>query len=90
VPGAPAPFTDTWAPAQYVYGSSGGAGPVRSPGSGTGIVTSASGDAALNPQTQSTFDGTLHLKLAGTIILALVGVFILQAMGFRFVVAVGG
>jgi hypothetical protein len=87
VPGAPAHWIDTWAPAQFVYGSSGGTGPVRSPGSGTGV---ASGDTALNPQTQSTFDGTLHLKLAGTIILALVGVFILQAMGFRFVVAVGG
>jgi hypothetical protein len=44
----------------------------------------------MGDNTQSTFDTTLHVKLAGTVILALIGVFVLQAMGFRFVVAVGG
>jgi hypothetical protein len=36
----------------------------------------------------TTFDGTLHYKLASTIVLALVIVFGLQLAGFRFVGAV--
>ena len=80
MPGASSPFLDTWAPAQYVYGSAGASGPVRSPGDGTVTVN----------QTQTSFDTTLNVKIAGTVILALIGVFVLQAMGFRFVVAVGG
>jgi hypothetical protein len=83
VPGAASPFIDAWAPAQYVYGSSGGPGPIRSPD------PNAAQGLTMN-NTQATYDGTLHLKLAGTVLLALVGVFVLQAMGFRFVVAVGG
>jgi hypothetical protein len=81
VPGGSSPWIDTWAPAQFVYGSSGGPGPVRSPDDGTVSVDMNNG---------TTFDTTLHVKLAGTVILALIGVFVLQAMGFRFVVAVGG
>lgn len=60
-----------------MYGSSGGAGPVRSPGE------------TMNGQSQSTYDATLHYKLAGVIIGALVLVFTLQQLGFRFVVAAG-
>ena len=74
MPGASSPFLDTWAPAQYVAGTTGGSGPIRSP------VMNA---------TAQTYDTTLHWKLAGTVILALVGVFVLQALGFRFVVAAG-
>jgi hypothetical protein len=36
----------------------------------------------------TTYDGTLHYKLAGTIVLALLIVFGLQLAGFRFVGAV--
>ena len=79
MPGIPHPFLDTWAPAQYVFGTSGGAGPVRSP---------SEEDLTVNSQSSS-FDTTLHFKLAGTIALALVTVFVLQMMGFRFVVAAG-
>lgn len=79
MPGAPAPFLDTWAPAQYVFGSSGGAGPARSP----------QRDDQMNGSASQTYDQALHWKLAGTIILALVTVFVLQQLGFRFVVAAG-
>lgn len=84
MPGAPSPFIDTWAPAQFVYGSSGGAGPVRSPDAQVAISVNGSNS------TQPVFDTQLNVKVAGTVILALIGVFVLQAMGFRFVVAVGG
>lgn len=76
MPGAPHPILDTWAPAQYVFGSSGGGGPSRSP------------EAAMTA-TDQTYDTQLHWKLAGTIVLALVAVFVLQQLGFRFVVAAG-
>lgn len=80
MPSYSAPFLDTWAPAQYVYGSSGGAGPVRSPDSGTGLA------AAVNTNADSsTYDANLAYKLAGTIVLALVVIFVLQGSGFRFV-----
>jgi hypothetical protein len=79
VPGAPSPFLDTWAPAQYVYGGSGGSGPVRSPD--TPIVAAAVNTTA----TDQTYDATITYKLAGTIILALVVIFVLQGSGFRFV-----
>lgn len=77
-----APFLDTWAPAQYVYGTTGGQGPVRSPDVGP-----LSGALAMNSgQTdQTTYDATLAYKLAGTIVLALVVIFVLQGSGFRFV-----
>lgn len=81
MPGAPAPFLDTWAPAQYVFGSAGAAGPVRSPGDEQPVSYGTS--------TDQTVDTTLHWKLAGTIILALATVFVLQQLGFRFVVAAG-
>ena len=77
MPGAPSPFLDSWAPAQYVYGSTGGAGPTRSPDLDLG--------GAVNDQT---YDSNITVKIAGTIIIALVTVFILQAAGFRFVGAV--
>jgi hypothetical protein len=76
---ASSPILDTWAPAQYVYGGSGGAGPARSPDDG---------GPAVNPSTstdQMTYDGTITYKLAGTIVLALVVIFVLQGSGFRFV-----
>jgi hypothetical protein len=79
VPGASAPILDGWAPAQYVAGSSGGSGPLRSPGSEDTSVNNA----------QQTTDQMIHWKIAGTIIMALVGVYVLQALGFRFVVAAG-
>jgi hypothetical protein len=72
---------DTWAPAQYIFGTAGGSGPVRSPGDDQPV---SYGNA-----TQQTFDTTLHWKLAGTIILSLVMVFVLQQLGFRFVIAAG-
>jgi hypothetical protein len=84
VPNAASPFIDTWAPAQYVYGSSGGAGPTRSPDPGLAAAAAAIGGAAMD----QTYDPQLTVKIAGTIILALVTVFILQAAGFRFVGAV--
>lgn len=80
MPGAPAPFIDTWAPAQYVVGGTGGSGPIISP--------DTTGDTVSNAQSQN-YDSMLHWKLAGTIILALVTVFVLQQLGFRFVVAAG-
>jgi hypothetical protein len=73
---------DTWAPAQYVAGSTGGQGPVRSPDPATSLL----GMVGMN--NGSTFDGTLHYKLGGAIILALLVVFGLQLAGFRFVGAV--
>jgi hypothetical protein len=79
VPGAPTPFIDQWAPAQYVAGSSGGPGPLRSPDPDLGAI-------AVNG---TNYDPQLTMKIAGTIILALVTVFVLQASGFRFVVAAG-
>lgn len=72
MPGAAAPFIDTWAPPQYVYGSSGAAGPLQNPGP---VMTAPS----------HTYDQTLTWKLAGTVVLALATVFVLQLMGFRFV-----
>jgi len=78
VPGAPAPYIDTWAPAQWVFGSAGAAGPVRSPE-----------QVLVNYGQTQNYDTTLHWKVAGTIIMALVTVFVLQALGFRFVVAAG-
>jgi hypothetical protein len=80
VPGASVPFIDQWAPPQYVYGSTGGAGPVRSPD-----PILPAGGASVNTDSQSTYDGTITTKLAATIILALVVVFVLQGSGFRFV-----
>jgi hypothetical protein len=80
VPGAASPILDTWAPAQYVYGSSGGPGPVRSPDDVPVVAAMNAGSAD-----QSTYDATLTYKLAGTIILALVVIFVLQGSGFRFV-----
>lgn len=80
MPGAAAPFIDTWAPAQYVAGGTGGQGPSRSPDPV---------DAMNGGGNTQTYDGTLHYKLAGTIVLALVTVFVLQQLGFRFVVAAG-
>lgn len=75
MPGAPTPFgIDQWAPPQYVYGGTGGAGPVRSPGDDMNSTASS-----------QTYDPTITWKLAGTIVLALVTVFVLQASGFRFV-----
>lgn len=74
------PIIDTWAPAQFVYGTGGASGPLVSP------------DSTMNTSTQtngSTYDTMLHWKLAGTIILALATVFVLQQLGFRFVVAAG-
>lgn len=82
MPGEPAPFLDTWAPPQYVYGSSGGAGPVRSPDP---ILAIPPGGSAVNADGQQTYDNTITTKLAGTIILALVVIFVLQGSGFRFV-----
>jgi hypothetical protein len=69
---------DTWAPAQYVYGGSGGPGPVRSPDNGGQVNPTTSTD-------QMTYDGTITYKIAGTIVLALVVIFVLQGSGFRFV-----
>ena len=83
MPGAAASFLDQWAPAQYVYGGTGGAGPTRSPDHATAAVAAIG--AAVNDQT---YDPQVTVKIAGTIILALVTVFILQAAGFRFVGAV--
>jgi hypothetical protein len=83
VPGAAAAFIDQWAPAQFVAGSSGGQGPLRSPDVDTSI-----GDGSVNGNSQ-TYDPQLTMKLAGTVVLALVVVFVLQASGFRFVVAAG-
>ena len=80
MPGAPSPFLDTWAPPQYVYGSSGAAGPVRSP---EPILAPSDGGGVVNDST--TYDANLTYKLAGTIILALVVIFVLQGSGFRFV-----
>lgn len=74
MPGAPAPFTDPWAPPQYVAGNTGAAGPLK------GLE---------NLVNNSSYDTTLSYKLAGTIILALTTVFVLQQLGFRFVVAAG-
>jgi L-aminopeptidase/D-esterase-like protein len=88
VPGAASPFIDQWAPAQYVYGSSGGAGPVRSPDTGAyAAVNVDAGGYGMN--SDSTYDPQITWKIAGTIVLALVTVFVLQASGFRFVGAVG-
>ena len=81
MPGAAAPYIDTWAPAQYVAGSSGGQGPARSPDP----ITATLGVLGMNG---TSYDGTLHYKLAGTIVLALLIVFGLQLAGFRFVGAV--
>lgn len=81
MPGASSPWVDQWAPAQYVFGGTGGAGPVRSPDADSPT------DTAMNQST--TYDQTLHYKLGGTIVLALVLVFVLQQSGFRFVVAAG-
>lgn len=67
---------DTWAPAQYVAGTSGGFGPVRSPGDDQTVNSNSSAQ---------TYDPTLTWKLAGTIVIALAVVFVLQASGFRFV-----
>lgn len=79
MPGASSPILDTWAPAQYVYGSSGGSGPMRSTDDNTGT-------AAVNTTaTDQTYDATITYKIAGTIILALVVIFVLQGSGFRFV-----
>lgn len=64
---------DNWAPAQYVFGGTGGGGPDRSPEPMNATASS------------QTFDPTLHWKIGGTVILALVTVFVLQMMGFRFV-----
>jgi hypothetical protein len=80
VPAGSAPWIDSWAPAQYVFGSAGAAGPLRSPDQQGPAMNS----------TAQTYDSQLHWKLAGTIIGALVLVYALQALGFRFVVAVGG
>lgn len=74
MPGAPASRLDTWAPAQYVFGGSGGPGPINAPG---GIMNQTASSQTYDPQ--------LTWKLAGTIILALATVFVLQALGFRFV-----
>ena len=80
MPSYSTPFIDTWAPAQYVYGSSGGQGPTRSPDDPTAAV------AAVNTSADSsTYDTNLAYKLAGTIVLALVVIFVLQGSGFRFV-----
>jgi hypothetical protein len=87
VPGGSAPFIDVWAPAQFVYGGSGGSGPVRSPDNPV-VAAVASGGGAVNSG-DSTFDPNLTYKIAGTIILSLVLIFVLQASGFRFVGAVG-
>ena len=81
MPGAASPFLDTWAPAQYVAGSSGGQGPIRSPDP----IGSLLGAVGMNG---TSYDSTLEYKLAGTIILALLIVFGLQLAGFRFVGAV--
>ena len=90
MPGESAPFIDTWAPAQYVFGGSGGSGPVRSPDNPF-IAAVATGSPTVNTSNtdQSTYDGSLTYKIAGTIILSLVLIFVLQASGFRFVGAVG-
>jgi hypothetical protein len=85
VPGASSPFIDTWAPPQYVYGGSGGAGPVRSPDTLAGAILGSGGGDVVNSGDQTTYDATLTYKLAGTIILALVVIFVLQGSGFRFV-----
>lgn len=71
---------DPWAPAQWVFGSAGAAGPSRSPNTDFPIM---------NPSDQTTFDNTLHWKLGGTVIMALLLVFVLQRLGFRFVVGAG-
>lgn len=77
MPGAASLWIDTWAPAQYAFGGTGGSGPVNQ-------------DSSVN-STASTqnYDPTLTWKIAGTIVLALATVFILQSLGFRFVVAAG-
>lgn len=80
MPSGSSPWLDTWAPAQYVFGSAGASGPVRSPDD----------PPVMNNQASQTYDTQLHWKLAGTVIGALVLVFVLQQLGFRFVVAVGG
>lgn len=77
MPGAPSSWIDTWAPAQYMFGSGGAPGPVQ-----------ASGAQVSNGNAQ-TYDSTLTWKIAGTIILALAMVFVLQQLGFRFVIAAG-
>lgn len=83
MPGAAHPILDTWAPPQYVFGTSGGAGPVRSPEGDDSMNTASSGQD---------YDTQLHFKLAGAIALGLLIVFGLQALGFKFVVAgsIGG
>ena len=83
MPGAASPFLDTWAPPQFVYGSTGGSGPVRSTDPGDAV-----GSYPVN-NNGTTYDGTITWKIAGTIILSLVVVFVLQASGFRFVGTVG-
>lgn len=79
MPGASAPFLDLWAPAQYVPGTSGAFGPLRSPDTDNGAAMNGNG----------TYDSQITVKIASTIVLALVVVFVLQASGFRFVVAAG-
>jgi len=81
VPGQGSPYLDTWAPPQYVAGGTGGQGPLRAPD------TTIIGDVLMG-NGATTYDGTLHYKLAGTIILGLIIVFGLQLAGFRFVGAV--
>ena len=88
MPGESAPFIDTWAPAQYVFGGSGGSGPVRSPDNPFAAAV-ATGSQIVNTQDTSTYDTSITYKIAGTIILSLVLIFVLQASGFRFVGAVG-
>lgn len=82
MPGAPSPWIDLHAPAQFAFGTGGAAGPART-------IFADTGDTQVNSSTQQTYDDTLHYKLAGTIVLALVMVFVLQQLGFRFVVSAG-
>jgi hypothetical protein len=58
---------------------------MRSPDPVSAVGAAILGGATVNG---TTFDNTLHYKLAGTIILALAIVFGLQFAGFRFVGAV--
>ena len=74
-----APFLDTWAPPQFIYGAGGAVGAVKSPDTGA---------PAMNSQTAQTYNPQITWQVAGTIVIALAIVFALQASGFRFVAAV--
>ena len=85
MPGAAAPFIDSWAPPQFVAGTGGAQGPERTIFANTGSTQMSSQGQA----SQQTYDTYLAHKLAAVIIAALAVVYVLQQLGFRFVVAAG-